>query len=487
MSRLSRCNRYMLCVLYLLFNMYSVAQTNGCSLSQYFLVWEPSEVDFEHGDWTLVFEDNFNGSTIDESKWFTCGDGWLRIHGRELQIYEDENVELDDGVLHLIARKEPGRYKITTDESDTTTGYYEFTSGWIQTKSEFQYGLFEIRCKIPYGRGFWPAFWLYGLDEEIDVFEFDCEYPREDNTCIHQFSGANRYSCHDYYNEGPSFDEDYHVFSLEWDECAIVYRVDGYVIRKFFRYVNTLGQEIPNYANLPQHEWCLEKKIFPTKPKHLFVNLAIQCGNDCEWGGLPPDNNTQFPSSFDVDYVRVYKRSNPTKDIEVCSLDSQKGNYYTGRHISIGNCPILIDSNQTFVAVATNEIVLKPGLEIARGAFFDAHIIDARGLSPLIQNEVNVIENVLGENSVDDNNVGQLCRLIQVFPNPAHGFLTISLLRPASEFFYIKIVDAAGKSVFVVDRPINERFEVALPKFESEYYVIVETKNGGDVIKLIVQ
>lgn len=438
---------YLILLLLLSIQITPAAQTNGCNLSTHSLIWNPQEVNYEHGDWVLVYEDEFNNNTLDNSKWFTCGDGWLRIHGEELQVYLDENVILNNGVVSLVAKREPGRYKINTDISDTTTRFFDYTSGWIQSKSSFQYGLFEVRCRIPSGRGFWPAFWLYGNDEEIDVFEFDCEYTRKDNTCIHLFSGDVRYSCHDDYNDGTSYDEDYHVYSLEWNECALIYRVDGHVIRTFYRYTNTSGQEIPNYLNLPFHEWCYEKRIFPTKSKHLILNLAIPCGNGCDWPGLPPDNNTQFPSSLDIDYVRVYKRANPTRNIDVCSLNSQKGDYYTGRNISIGNCPIIIDSNQTLVVVATDKIVLNQGLSISHGAVFDAHINDSRDQQPIIQD----IEDVSIKTFVNETSEDQAGRLISVNPNPSHGVFTISLLRPALEYRYIKIIDAAGNNILFMD------------------------------------
>ena len=135
-------------ILLIILFLVSKAQVPGCNITTNVLMWNPQEVNYEHGDWTLVFEDDFNETVINTDKWYTCGDGLLRTHGNELQVYLDDNIEIHDGILHLVAKNQPGRYKTTTDMDDTTTAYFDYTSGWIQTKSDFLYGLFEIRCKI---------------------------------------------------------------------------------------------------------------------------------------------------------------------------------------------------------------------------------------------------------------------------------------------------------------------------------------------------
>ncbi len=40
--------------------------------------------------------------------------------------------------------------------------YFDYTSGMIYSNYKFDYGMFEIKCKIPKGKGFWPAFWMAG-------------------------------------------------------------------------------------------------------------------------------------------------------------------------------------------------------------------------------------------------------------------------------------------------------------------------------------
>ena len=108
--------------------------------------------------YSLVFEDDFNGETLDRSKWNVelHKPGWVN---EELQKYVDteEVLFLGDGLLHIRSVR-----KVLADGSKA------YDSGRISTqgKYEFTYGLFEARLKVPQGKGFLPAFWLMTGDEE---------------------------------------------------------------------------------------------------------------------------------------------------------------------------------------------------------------------------------------------------------------------------------------------------------------------------------
>ena len=62
------------------------------------------------GDWTLVFEDEFDGTQIDNSKWYTYFGYGDRCHGDEPQVYLDNNVSLNNGILTLLFKEQPGNY-----------------------------------------------------------------------------------------------------------------------------------------------------------------------------------------------------------------------------------------------------------------------------------------------------------------------------------------------------------------------------------------
>ncbi len=123
--------------------------------------------------WTLTFNDEFNGTQLDLTKWNTTymwgGTGQRTLPGNnEMEVYRDDQFEEANGVL-----------RIRADKKDTVWAgaTYHYASGVITTYQKFaqQYGYFEMRAKLPKGKGLWPAFWM--LDNravwppEIDMLE----------------------------------------------------------------------------------------------------------------------------------------------------------------------------------------------------------------------------------------------------------------------------------------------------------------------------
>jgi len=194
--------------------------------------------------WVLFFEDDFNGTSLDFSKWEVPYQGVIRDfnHQNEKQWYANtgdspsrplsNNIEVSNGTLKLIAKKETtaisGNY--TNWSSNPPVNYnstFEYTSAEIDSKESFGFGKYEIRCKIPSGKGFWPAFWMYGegaggRNNEIDVFEFWKNNTSDHNMTVH-YDGS---MCQSDYN-GPDYSLDFHTFSVIWDNYKIEWYVDG--------------------------------------------------------------------------------------------------------------------------------------------------------------------------------------------------------------------------------------------------------------------
>lgn len=234
------------------------------------------------GGWTLAWADEFNGTSLDTSKWN------IEVNGNgggnnELQYYtaRPENIRVTGGALVIEARKEAYMGK-------------QYTSGRIttQNKASWQYGRMEARMKIPTGKGTWPAFWMLGnsissvgwpASGEIDIMEHINSEAVIHGT-IHWSDQNNAYANYG----GPSGSLDYaqyHLYAVEWDASAIRWYVDG---NKF-------------------HEVNIAGGINGTSEFHapyfLLFNLAVG-GN---WPGSP-DASTPFPNQMLVDYVRVYRK-----------------------------------------------------------------------------------------------------------------------------------------------------------------------------------
>lgn len=271
--------------------------------------------------WTLVWNDEFDGDTIDTTKWdFDLGNGffdyqhqsWVGGWGNEeLQFYtrEPSNVFVKDSVLTIRALK----------ESIHGCGY---TSARLKSRKRdgtplFNklYGRFEFRAKVPWGKGLWPALWLlpqhdkYGgwaASGEIDVMEIIGEKPHEVLNSIHFGSTYPKRSLITHVHElpGGSTVADWHVYAVEWEPGEIRFSVDG---------VRTATRD---------HWWSCSKTldgagVEPTRaadlnawpapfdqPFYLVMNVAVG-------GNFPgaPNGQTRFPAELVVGYVRVYDKA----------------------------------------------------------------------------------------------------------------------------------------------------------------------------------
>lgn len=286
--------------------------------------------------WELVWQDEFNGTELDRSKWkpeVSCWGGG----NDERQCYTDrpENIEVSDGVLRLKAFEGEHTGKkfpegISTDPSETQTKPY--TSGKVRTRgiADWKYGRFDARMKLPDGQGTWPAFWMmpandsYGgwpLSGEIDILEAvnlgeicdECEGDEDENRTIAALHFGerppeNKHIATHYKMPGaPNAKDDYHVFSVEWGEGKIDWYVDG-----------------ENYLTLTADDWytgAVSKAENPNAPfdKSFYVMLNLAVG-----GGLSEDNNAMgfdpdsFPAELLVDWVRIYECSEDPETGRAC-------------------------------------------------------------------------------------------------------------------------------------------------------------------------
>ncbi len=246
---------------------------------------------------TLVWEDNFDvDGAPDPNRWgFDLGDGTEQgIPGwgnDELQYYTDrpENVTVQNGFLLITVRQE--------DFNGA-----EFTSARLTTQGLFEraYGRFEARIRVPFGQGYWPAFWLLGnnCDEnpwpacgEIDIMENVGDEPTIVFGSVHGpgYSGGDSIG-KDYELTDDRFDTGFHVFGIEWSPEFINYYVDGDL------YQSITPEDIDEETD-GEGQWIFDR------PFYIILNVAVG-------GNLPgpPNDETVFPQTMLVDYVRVYEQ-----------------------------------------------------------------------------------------------------------------------------------------------------------------------------------
>lgn len=256
---------------------------------------------------TLVWQDEFNGTQLDTGKWsyetgyYISDDpnswGWGNA---ELEHYtnSEQNVFVQNGVLNIRALNEPKSFPQDPNR------YAQYSSGKINTKDHFtfQYGRVDFRAKLPTGNGIWPALWMLPEDSvygawaasgEIDVMEAKGRLPGTTSGAVH-FGGqwpVNRYLAGEYYfPEGQTFANNYHVYTLIWEEDNFKWYVDG---KFFFKVTRDQWYSVaaPNNPNAPFDQ-----------PFYIIMNLAVGGHFD---GGLAP-SPSDIPATMQVDYVRVY-------------------------------------------------------------------------------------------------------------------------------------------------------------------------------------
>lgn len=443
---------------------------------------------FEHGDWVLVFEDDFEGNHLNKDVWYTCEDGWDRVHGAELQYYKDDNIFIQDGILHLEAREEPGMYEYWDFHEDgtpfLTSDFFQYTSGWIQTKKSFLYGKIEVKCRIPSGQGLWPAFWLFGNGYELDIFEFQGQNPFTCYFDVHNWMNENHFQCSGRYDNQDAYSDDYHIYSVEWDEFYLIYRIDGEIKRKLSRYTDMQGRLIDNCNDLQHSHRVWDRLFFPRKPMSIILNLAISSGDF----GNPPNSSTIFPSSLDIDYIKVYKRNNLHRQVTINEHFDTSLACYTGGDIlmqGVGNM-LIIDSCDRIFFIATHEIEVSAETEIRYGSNVELSIVPA---SSTISgyNEDGLEVELLDENKFQYITHEQQTELI-ISPNPSEGNFTIVLNDSLKEYSHLLIISSTGETINrspIENDKTSYSFNLNLPG--GVYSVVLEGTSGRLSKPLIIK
>ena len=239
----------------------------------------------------LLWSDEFNYSGLpDSTKWTydVGGSGW---GNQELQYYtkhRPENARVEGGNLIVEARKEA----LVPGNAYTSARLVSRGKGGSQT-----YGRFEIRAKIPGGRGTWPAIWMlpdqnpYGNHSWPDNGEIDImEHVGYDPNVIHASTHCKAY----YFRINnqktgitrlPDATTAFHTYAVEWTPETITVEIDGQL---YFAARN----EGTGWEAWPWNQ-----------PFHLLLNVAV----GGEWGGQKGVDEAAFPQQMAVDYVRFYQ------------------------------------------------------------------------------------------------------------------------------------------------------------------------------------
>ena len=240
--------------------------------------------------WTLTWSDEFDGPAgqqIDPKKW-KYQNSASNVNN-ELEYYTNRPANSGlDGQGHMLI------HSLKEDYNGR-----RYTSAKFTTKGLFsqQYGRFEARIQLPAGKGLWPAFWALGTNDsagwpacgEMDIMETIGNQLTINRGSLHGpgYSGGNPLTAQFKLTGGSDFSQDFHVFTEEWEENVVRF------------YVDNMLYETRTPKDLNGKKWVYDHTFY------LIMNVAV--------GGMFPGNpdDSIFPRTMSIDYVRVYARSAP--------------------------------------------------------------------------------------------------------------------------------------------------------------------------------
>ena len=274
----------------------------------------------------MVWADDFNKGQLDTSNWdYELGS--IRGVEQEHYVNDPENVYVKEGqlVLQVTNRDKEDQYKNPRGNRQVI-----YNSGSIRThgKREFLYGRIEMKAKLPKGQAVFPAFWTLGSDfhldgniaqgigwpdsGEIDIMELIGNGTAggvNGNKQVYQtlHYGTNgeddgKYAGHGTCYTLPSgiFNDDYHVFGINWSKGKIEWYVDDQIVRTV------------DYSDDQRALECIDR------PQYIEFNLALGGA----WPGAAGENLAG--TKFEGDYGRYARNEQQQKDADTFYANAYK-------------------------------------------------------------------------------------------------------------------------------------------------------------------
>jgi len=223
--------------------------------------------------YTLAFSDEFDGTTLDTTKWD------YRTDSKMWSAQVPANVSVADGKLVIALKKE----KVKKEN---------YTGGGIISKQAFEYGYYEARFKVPPGSGWHTSFWTMAYNDantkpkgtqEIDICEQDSVKTTKYSAGVIAWGNRGKGFGRQYV-QTPDLAADFHVWGCEFTPTAVKFFFDGKL---------THQTDATKFNQGPQNIWL----------------TCIACG----LGGTKYVDNNQLPATAQFDYVRFFQNAAPQK------------------------------------------------------------------------------------------------------------------------------------------------------------------------------
>lgn len=254
-------------------------------------------------EYKLVWSDEFDVDGEPDQNHWAYEYGFVR--NQELQWYQPDNAFCHMGTLVIEGRRQrkPNpNYQKGDNDWRKNRPFVEYTSSCLTTRGlhSWKYGVFEVKARIKTQNGLWPAIWFLGVEGEwpscgeIDLMEY-----YQGNILANACWGT-RQRWQPKWNvskeplsffSDPNWDQKFHLWRMKWDNQKITLSVDEILLNTI-----DLNQTINTSNKGPRNPFH--------QPHYLLLNLAIGGQN----GGNP--TQTPFPSRYEIDFVRVYQKTN---------------------------------------------------------------------------------------------------------------------------------------------------------------------------------
>jgi beta-glucanase (GH16 family) len=252
-------------------------------------------------NYTLAFNDEFNGTELDRRKWHTR----MMYSGTTLDHLNDEKQRYTDNNVHPVSA---GTLKLMARKVNTNVDGINYEAGMIRSDWCAYYGYYEARVKMAGGKGTWSAFWIdadvssegtTAWPPEIDFFEYvvndGTQLRNMLNNNVHVAAGRKpiyetdpNYNAQYGFTTKPyNFNEGWHTIGCEWGPDFVKNYIDG--VLTVHRFANWNGANPAKLAG----------------PAHIILNLAI----GGSWAGVNGIDDLVFPQALEVDWVRAYKKN----------------------------------------------------------------------------------------------------------------------------------------------------------------------------------
>lgn len=238
----------------------------------------------------IVWNDEFDGANLSTENWNVETSlagvgyaGWQNFTG-------EGNIEVSDGALKIISKKTGTGQKLG-----------DYTSARINSAVAFTYGRLEVRAKLPGsdGSGLWSRLILLGNNigtvgypkcGQISLMEYTSHTPNNIFNTVHTatnvLSGEKKAA-----NSGfiplETANEEFHIYGILWTNEYLRFYIDDIENVSY----SFLRPSSPNSDN-----WPFSKSFF----------FAIDTSIGSEFADGNGVDDSIFPTSLEIDYVRVY-------------------------------------------------------------------------------------------------------------------------------------------------------------------------------------